>query len=147
MGFVGAQRDGELMFLFEGILGLHRIRRDAKDADTAAVELRAQGRKCRCLPGAAGGIRLGIEKQNELAALEVGQRYLVTAVARQCERGSRGSGGQFHGHMPSFRRFQRAKVSRDITRAGPRRSSDLHERARLWRTSAPAGHNLKKQSA
>ena len=75
------------------------------------------------------------------------QRDLAATVAWQSERGRRGSGGHFHWHMPSFRRFQRAKVSRDITRVGPRRSSDLHERARLWRTSAPAGHNLKKQSA
>ena len=59
------------------------------------------------LPGAAGGVGLGIEIEDQLAALEVGQRDFAAAVAGQAEgREPWRRRSSLCGHMPSFRRFR-----------------------------------------
>ena len=45
------------------------------------------------LDGATGGIGLGIEVEDELAALEVRQRHLAAAIARQLEAGGLATDG------------------------------------------------------
>src|SRR5262249_6676373 len=109
------------------------------------------------LTGATRGIGARIEIEDELAALEVGQRNGVAAVAGQGESRRPGAGREA-GHVPSFRRFLRviltsggilgdlagARMSGATCRGGPavgRASSGLRKsvgRRARWRA---AGRN------
>src|ERR1700676_2558874 len=86
MGLVGQEPDGQVVLLFECVLRLHRISRDPKNIRAGFVELGAQLRKVDRLAGATGGTGAGLEIDDELAALEVGQRNTAATVTwrRKC---------------------------------------------------------------
>ncbi len=82
------------------------IGRDAEDFGAGFGEGGAVRRKRDRLLGAAGGIGFGIEIEDEVAALEILQRYRRSAVARQTEGRRLRRRDKFACHMPSFRRFR-----------------------------------------
>lgn len=76
---------------------------------------------------AARGIRLGVEKEDQFSAGEIGERRLAAGIARKPEVGSRAALGRFCRHAPSFRRFP--SVSVPIRKAGLSRWRNRHVRA------------------
>ena len=79
------------MLLLECILGLDRIGRNAQNSVPALVKLGPQLGELDRLPGAAGGVGPGVEVEDELAALEIGQETVAAAIARKVERGCLGA--------------------------------------------------------
>ena len=83
MGLVGGERDRQVVLGLELVLLLHRIGGDAEDGGFGAGEGGRQPGKVLGLDGAARGVGLGIEVEDQLAALEIGQRHFAAAVAGQ----------------------------------------------------------------
>ena len=80
---------------------------------SALAKARRRALKSIDLLGAAGRVGLGVEVEDELAPLEIGERYGTAAVARQLEVGR--FLAHSRDHVPSFRRFRGANVPRDVT--------------------------------
>src|SRR3984893_5773641 len=71
------------MFLLERVLGLYGVGRDSQNIRASLVEIRAQPREVDGFAGTTRGVGLGIEIDDELATLELGQRNAAAAVTRQ----------------------------------------------------------------
>ena len=74
MGFVGAKRDPKLVLLLELVLRLDRVGGYPQDVGAGFLEVGAKLRKINGFAGAAGGVGLGIEVDDQLAPLEIGER-------------------------------------------------------------------------
>src|ERR1041384_2328620 len=110
---VGGERDAELVLVAEFVLRLDRVGRNAEHIRVDLVESALQPAERNRFPGAARRVGLGVEKENQLAALEISQRYGAPTVTRQGE--SRRLCTDRGDHMPSFRRFRRLNVTGDRT--------------------------------
>src|SRR6185437_2726478 len=137
---VRGEGDRELVLGLELVLRRDRVGRDAQNVGSRAGEGRAQFAEVDRLAGAAGGVRLRIEIEDEIAALEVLQRDRSAAVARQREGRCLVAEADFARHVPSFRRFRPVNVA-DATCVGgaqraPRRSAAEPSRAAF---PGPAG--------
>ena len=106
VAFVGAERDIEIMLGSEPIEGSDRVCGNAEDAGSGLFEGGSELRKLDGLLGAAGGVGLRIEIEDELASLEIGERHLAAVTVGQGEGRSLAAFGENHRHTPSFRRFQ-----------------------------------------
>ena len=85
VGLVREQGDRELVLLLERILGLDRIGRNPDHFGSGLGKSRPKLRKRDQFPGAAGGVGLRVEVQDEFAALEIGEGDAAAAIARQRE--------------------------------------------------------------
>lgn len=121
----------EAVLLLELVLGLDRIGGDPQDVRAGLLVFGPKLREFNGFAGAAGGVGLGIEVEHELAALEVGERQIAAAVARQVECGGLCPLGELRRHVPSFRPYfrlneslnnMRETTARSIVVPGARRS-------------------------
>src|SRR3954467_9244270 len=100
------------MLIAEFVLRLDRGRRNADDFRIGLDEAPLQPAKRDRFRCATGRVGLGIEKQHEFAALEVGERNGAATIPRQRETGGFLADGRYR-HVPSFRRFRRVNVTAD----------------------------------
>src|SRR5205085_10420516 len=135
LALIRAKRDRQIVLVAEFVLRLDRVGRNADDFGLSlgkgALEP-AERDRFRCATRRVG---LGIEKQHEFAAFEVGERNGAATVTRQ-----RKTGGFFpdtrDGHVPSFRRFRRVNVTAD---EAPVKGWWSRGNSRGSRTCGPAG--------
>src|SRR5262249_36927909 len=116
--FIGRKRHREPVLCLEGILGLDRVCRYPQNFSARLGKGGSQGAERDRLLGAARGVGFGVEEDHKILALEVAKRHAVAAVSGQGEVGGFGAGGEFGGHVPSFRRFPRINVRAQYDRWG-----------------------------
>ena len=114
---VAGERDGEVVLVAEFVERADRIGRDPEHVGVELGEAGLEPREVHGFLGAAARVRLGIEIEDQIAALVVAERHLGAAVARKFERGGAAAhlrailrvGRRYRSHKlscaPSFRRF------------------------------------------
>jgi hypothetical protein len=105
-GFIGPERDSQLMFGFELVLGRYRVGGNPENRRIGLSEIGAEPRECNRLRGTARRVSFRIEIKDEVSAFEILQRNFAAAISGQGEGRSLRARNKFSPHMPSFRRFQ-----------------------------------------
>lgn len=149
--FVRAEGDAEIVLVAEPVERPDRVGRNPKNGSAGFFEGLAESRKIDRFLGAARRVRLGIEIEDELASLEVGQRNSAVAIAGQGKGRSLAAFGQCLTHMPSFRRFQRVNLPLRPglwAKAGRQAGMPSHYRIQVNQTGdvTGAGHTDKGMS-
>ena len=81
MGLVGEERHPEVVLFLEFLLRRDRVGGNPQNFRPGLAEFGAKRRKINRFLGAAGGVGLWVEVNDELAAFEVGERHAGAAVA------------------------------------------------------------------
>jgi len=95
---VGKEREAKTVLGVKSLLGLGDVRADPDCGDVQTLEIVSSVSDAAGLRSAARGIRLGVEVDEHLAALEVGQADDSAVLVGQLERRGRISGSQV-GHV------------------------------------------------
>lgn len=111
VALVGTEADAEVMFGSKLVESADRIGGDTEDACIGLFKGGFESGKVDGFLGAAGRIGLGVEVENELPSLEIGQRYFASVATGQTEGRRLAAFDQNLRHMPSFRRFQRVNLA------------------------------------
>src|SRR5579859_4407947 len=83
---VGQEREGQMVFGLELLVGFDRVRAHAEDLGAVLVEQAAQVPERACLSSAAGGVVARVEVQDDgLLALEVSQTDVAVVRGREVE--------------------------------------------------------------
>src|SRR5262249_36583214 len=113
VGLVRRQRDGKPVLALKGVLRLHWVGGHAEDRGVGLGEGGFEPVERDGLAGAARGVGLRVEVEDELFAAKILERDLSAVVADEAEVRRLGAGHRRFRHMPSFRRFRRANVTRE----------------------------------
>ena len=99
---VAEQREVVVELLREGRVGLLVVEADPEDLDALLVVLGLEVAEPATLLGSAGGVGLRVEIDDELLTLEILQRNVAAAVARQLESRGFCAFGQLRRHGYAF---------------------------------------------